>query len=258
MVMTDEKRAILEKVKKCLALAAEGSGATEDEAVSAAEKAREILDKWNLSIADVAKIEIQIMKYAVSDGRWENEKRDDEVRRGAVWPAWKERLFSAIAAGMGLGHFRQYWRHSMHQKLFLVGPEADIQVAEYLFIYLVRQVKTLTTKYAMKYRDGCGYAASELVKNSYRLGVVSSLHKRLGEINRKSEAVMSAVSVTGKELVIVRKDAIQKFMDEMNLKHSSGGHQRLTQDYYSGVEAGRNIPIHTGINGAKGTKYISA
>jgi hypothetical protein len=60
--------------------------------------------------------------------------------------------------------------------------------------------------------------------------------------------------MTGKEIVVVKNDAIQKYLESigMKLRNQSTSHNIMNQDAYSdGVEDGNNISLTKGIKGSQ-------
>ncbi len=251
--MITDKDKIIEKIKKMLALS---KSANEHEAALAASKAKEMLDNHNLEMAEIDEADIEVDKYSILDDRYnKNEtEREEHREKGHNWPVWKRRLVGAIANNMDLGFYIGVTYKKSYTKMMLVGTKTDVQVAEYLLIYLVRQIKTLTRKYA---KDSGINNRLEYYKNSYRLGIIRTLENRFIEMKHTSHIKMESTS-TGKDLVVVKNGAIEKELSKLDFSKFRSRSSIINTDAYGkGQSDGKDISIRMGVNSANQTKEIA-
>lgn len=171
-----DRETVLRRVVKLLALSKSSNA---NEAASAAAKAQELLLKYKLSLADAS----------AAGGNGEAPKPDPftrvKVDIGARAAPWKVHLSTAIAHGLNCKNlFRSGDRYFGGARVTFIGRESDVQVCQYLFDYLVREIDRLCD--AEVERLGPGYFgggaySSKAWRNDFRDGAVSTLRKRLRE-----------------------------------------------------------------------------
>jgi len=247
-----ERKELIEKIKKVLALR---ESPNENEAELAARKAEEMLRKYNISMAEIGEAEIEIREMAFTDGRVVWGVEDESVKtEGAKWPQWEGILASGLSKGYNLGAF--YSGYKGKQKLIFVGTEADLQVGQYMFIYLVRTVKEMATVFAKEYKKVVGTKCPPKMREDYRQGCADTLYYRLVEIGKVSEEKYQETK-TGKELVIVKGGKIKEYME--NMKFAKGRKKKDKERsgaYFVGREQGKEISINQGIKNSEGIHQI--
>lgn len=122
---------IIDRIRKLLALA--GDNPNEHEAAAAAAKAQALMQEHDLAAADVS---------VKTDARTAGITQAATVLRQRGKPgSWKEGLFSAVA------ETSDCWAWSTSTRGSMLGRERDVEMAEYLFAYLVRELERLQHAY---------------------------------------------------------------------------------------------------------------
>lgn len=168
---------IIDRIRKLLAMSASGSGATEAEATTYAEKAQELLGQWNLEMSEVGSGETSAV-----DGT----RTKDQTKMSAAHE-WQANLMSSVARNNfcfhatkvvhdrranGTGKMRDRRRH------FLVGRQVNIEMTVGVYSYLVASMERLCP-----YEDSRGRSYK-----SWFDGCVERLSARLTEQRQMSEA----------------------------------------------------------------------
>lgn len=254
--LTDEKKAkLIEKIKKCLALGKDPS-AFQHEAESAMEMAQRLMEEYNLSVTDVEVDEVVEVEFVTDRSRIIQWKA---LLAKYVANGFECQLFTRKGRGVGRSLDGQY--HP--SKLVFIGTKVDVEVAIYVFKYLSTVVERMKADFVKKVvvpsyvRTGSkGYKMNQ--GKSYAVGIVQALKLKIDEFaNRKKETVNSA-PITGKEMILVKKDAVAKYMRRYNMTKGTPI-KGLNRDAMStGQEHGAGISIHHGVNGSTGgTRFLN-
>lgn len=248
-----EKKKLLEKVKKLMALS---SSPNEHEAALAAERAKEILDKYNLSLSEVEIGEIEDKKYDLGITKVQN---------------WQLNLANCTAKTFNCQSYYTKGYGSMTAKLYFVGNEADVEVVEYFYSYLTRVIRKLTTPHirSLKIPKEMGPETDWLSPTrfrkkhrfSYYESLVDTLRSKLSTFAKKEgedSSTSSSTGLTGKEIIKVKKDAVKEYTDNKSLKsRKSRGNSLYAGSYNSGQEKGEEVNLHRGVGGSgKETKLL--
>jgi|APSaa5957512535_1039671.scaffolds.fasta_scaffold00685_8 hypothetical protein len=234
--MTD-KKSIIEKIKKLLSMA-NTKHYNEHEAAVAASQAQRLLDKHNLSSADIAVEEI-------------NEK-PLETNQRTPYP-WMQRLAGSVARNFNCTMFLR----QDHKKLDLifVGTDLDIEIAQYVFQYLYKTIITMHRKFGKSVSKEHHNRQGAI--DSYILGITMSLNDELrnfAEANKKKSetAVNPTTKMTGLELMIVKQNKIENYLSKYKMKQSKarGGGITDPNAYASGQCAGSKINLRRGVAGS--------
>jgi hypothetical protein len=227
------KPEVLEKIKKILALAV--NNPNEEEAALAAAKARELLDKYNLSIKDL-KEDMTIDNI-----------EDCYIKIENGIPRWNRMLLYYVA----LYNDCTFYHHNLRDGygMSIVGHNSDIEVFEYTYKYLKHMVEVLKSE--------VGIPAGMKIRNyhdSYCYGIVEGLWNRM----RKDKEKTTSTGDSRALMVIDRKKAVDKWCDE-NLKLRSGRGSSLKINYSAyakGVADSVKIVLRKGVrsdgNGGNG------
>lgn len=205
--ITNEQRAVIEKVQKLLALA--GNNTNEHEAEAATAKAMELLAAYNLSMHSVG-----------SANTTANAKRDDKKRKGGLY-AWQRALWQEVAQL----NFCMYWSIKGLQKGStyehrLLGSEVNVVLTETMADYLQGAVERIAQSWAKEQ----GYK-SVFVREAiaFREGMSHGLTARLQELRARRNRDEQAARGNGTALVLA--DVAQSETD-------------LNNDYLHGWEPG--------------------
>src|SRR5208337_2121204 len=120
------KEEVLSKVRKLFELS---NSPNENEAALAAAKARELLARYNLSIADLP----------TNDANSTLAATEASVRVGKAVRIWVKGLLIHVAEGFDCQHIIRR-RHCSDTVLSFIGTPADAEVAIYTFRFLYRQL----------------------------------------------------------------------------------------------------------------------
>lgn len=219
MTGSSNRKALLAKIRKCLAL---GKSANEAEAAAALAKARDLMDAYGLTAEDV---ELSEIGEELAKGN-----------RSQTPPMWENTLalvvqralgVQAVLAGPGEWHF--------------IGAGAAPQVAAYAFAVLFRQLKAARAEYTRNRLKRCGLAR---------------MRQRAG---MGSEAWATAVFVQIARLMPERPkdEAIGKYLAQrfgqlstVEAREASTKGRRTDQDYWAGHDQGRKVELHNAVGSA--------
>ena len=175
--MTDRDKAI-DRIRKLLALA-EGSGATEAEAMLAAERASEMMDRWKVERA-------QVDGAGASHGRIVCLDVGDQYEQRT----WVQHLFANVAKTFDCQGMVQMGGERMSYQF--VGDDADALVAAHFFDFLYRSCRKESD---MAWFDDRGTTAQLIYDisqrkftHAFRQGMAVRLGQRMGEMRERRAA----------------------------------------------------------------------
>jgi len=221
---------ILNRVKKLLAMAADGS--SPNEAAIAAKRARALMDKHQISEKDIVE----------SDGFGE----ETGGRRRQAIPKWEQ--FIAVKCAMLNDCKVTYDYGKWHEdgKTFrFQGFESDVVVARFMYGYLVENGNRLCKRF-MKTAEGSGIT----VTNTFKMGYSRELCDKITEIieERKSRVVTSTGTslVVQKTALVEQRFGVAKYGKSRSTRHYGFEYEAAAQ---AGRAAGRAANITTGVTG---------
>ncbi|MGO9568842.1 MAG: DUF2786 domain-containing protein [Desulfomonilaceae bacterium] len=189
------KEQVVSKVRKLFELS---NSSNENEAALAAAKARELLSRYNLSMADLPTDD---MKNAVS-------VTEASVGVGRVVRNWVKGLLIHVACGFDCEHIIRR-RHGSIPILTFIGTTADAQIAVYTFRFLFRELNRLVDRSLPKLKRENRFWSTSSLRYAYLDGAV----KRIGEkIHSKTEKIRAAERQGCKELVLAKEQMIKIYM----------------------------------------------
>lgn len=165
--LTDEQLAVIEKVRKLLALA--NNNPSEEEASVASAKAMQILAAFNLDMA-------------VVEQGGKSSKRSDQFLAGGLY-VWQRELWLAVAEL----NFCQYWyvpgqtRGSKYEHR-LLGRKENVVGTQLMATYIQNAIERLARE---KAGQGSRYFVREMI--AYREGMADRLCSRLRQLRRDQE-----------------------------------------------------------------------
>jgi hypothetical protein len=247
-----ERKRLMERVRKLLALS---ESPNENEAAFAAAKAKELLERYNLSISD---LEVDdIVEKGYDTGR---------VRMAT----WLLNLAASVARGFDCdiyytrgGGKRVGTDASATSRITFVGTDMDTEVAEYVFEYLRVTVERMTAEKVRNIEPPLltgwfGNIASYRLKmrNSYMMGLVSALDRKIREFAEPAAGgccpTHSASSPDEMQLVAVKERAIGEYMKRLKLRKGRRSSTSLLADGFNdGVNDGRGVSIKKGLRAKK-------
>ncbi len=220
------------------------NGCTEDEALSAAAKVAELLDRHDLSLTDVE------LRAAPC------ERRVYETRRRKRIPL--DDCIGAIALFCDCRVWREKTAAGEISYVFF-GLRSDIEVAH----YLAELIDTAVRAELGRFKTSADYGRfrhqqRHLANASFALGMVASIAERLVAMKAGRDQVNQG---TGRGLVVLKTSVVDAEFDKLDLKLRT---QRSTSRmvsmtaYEAGGAAGASLAINPGISerpsraGAKG------
>ena len=191
------KEEVISKVRKLFQLS---NSPNENEAALAAAKARDILGRYNLTMADLS---VDELKNAIS-------ATEASVKVGKVLRNWVKGLLIHVAQGFECEHVIRR-RNGCSPVLTFIGTSADAEVASYTFQFLYRELNRLVdrTLPTLKRQHRSWNAAA--LRYAYLDGAV----KRIGERFREQTRAARVTEIKCcKDLVLVKDEIIKNYMAE--------------------------------------------
>jgi hypothetical protein len=191
--MTREE--VISKVRKLFELS---HSPNENEAALAAAKARELLSRYNLSMADLP---MEDIKSAIAP-------TETSVTVGKVLRNWVKGLLIHVSRGFDCEHLICR-RGPSEPLLTFIGTGADAEVAVYTFHFLYRELNSLADKTLPRLkRENRGWSTAAL-RYAYLDGAV----KRIGERFLEQTRAVKATEIHAcKELVLAKEQIIMTYM----------------------------------------------
>lgn len=210
-------------------------GCTEQEALAAAEKVAELLDRYGLSLNAIDLRRQACQGVGIDTGRRRLAPIDDCVPSIAAFfdcRAWTEKRGSAPL------------RH------IFFGLRADVEAAHYLHDLIARAFTTETDAFA---RDGfcADFTSGERrsATHSFQIGLARGINGKLHHLREQREAALSASS--GRDLVPIKTSVVDAELDRLGLHFRRGGRASkrsvMTDAYAAGHEAGTRFEFRPGL-----------
>ncbi|MHA2264730.1 MAG: DUF7168 domain-containing protein [Candidatus Thorarchaeota archaeon] len=228
------KERLIEVVSKLTALAHD-EGATDGEKSVAAEKAAEMMAKYSITDYDVgafngeADLDLTQIDVDGLTGRHRN---------------WESTLAAVIAkvfdSKIVLTTWTEPWTASF------IGFTSDVEVSIHFYMRLRRAV----TRYSKLEYPG----AQLRNRNVFAYGMVRRLGERLNEAFAKRE---DFIPVDSRDLIIVKGERVQDFMDELfpNTRKSPKTKLKGSRDaYFKGEKAADKVTLHTPVEAGNGDR----
>ena len=189
------KEAVLSKVQKLFELS---NSPNENEAALAAAKARELLARYNLSIADLP----------MEDANSALAPIEASVRVGKAVRNWVKGLLIHVSEGFECQHIIRR-RHGLNTILSFIGAPADAEVAAYTFQFLYRQLDQLVERALPRLKRENRSWGSVALRHAYLDGAV----KRIGEkLQEQTNIIRTVENHECKELILIKDQMIKNYM----------------------------------------------
>jgi hypothetical protein len=231
-----DKIANLDKLKSRIeALRAKtiANGCTEDEAMSAAAKVAELLDRYDLSLSDV-------------------EIRDEQCQKIA-FETWRKKRIPLDGCVGAIADFCdcRVWREKNELgtlRYVFFGLRSDVAVAHYLTDLIDLAVRTEQGNYknSAEYRR-FRHNQRHLANASFAMGMIASIACKLTAMKVGRDAVNRS---TGRDLVVVKTAVVEAEMAklDLNLRSVRSTGRMVAMDAYdAGSAAGAALAINPGI-----------
>jgi hypothetical protein len=237
--MTEEKESILNRIQKLLKMSTE-NGASENEAMLAADKAQKLLQEHNLSIADI-KDDSQAEPMDSEDV-----EVDRDLWKGYIRNATAKLYFCKTYTTMKLDkHYKKV------KVITFVGRKSNRMVATEMCKYFINTVNRLADE---EFKEVPGSrAAINKMAHAFKQGAASKLSSRLNE--RYNEIAPEYIPQGNPDgLPVLYKNeqmAITKWLEQKGIRLRSAKSSMSIRDrvaYSRGSEKGNGIGINTQIN----------
>ena len=237
--MTEEKESVLKRIQKLLKMSTE-NGASENEAMLAADKAQKLLQEHNLSIADI-KDDSQAEPMDSEDV-----EVDRDLWKGYIRNATAKLYFCKTYTTMKLDtHYKRV------KVITFVGRKSNRMVATEMCKYFINTVNRLADE---EFREVPGSRASiNKMAHAFKQGAASKLSSRLRK--RYDEIAPEYIPQGNPDgLPVLYKNeqmAITKWLEQKGIRLRSAKTSMSIRDrvaYSRGSEKGNGIGINTQIN----------
>jgi hypothetical protein len=189
------KEEVLAKVAKLFELS---NSSNENEAALAASKARELLSRYNLTVADLPSEEMRSVICAT----------ETSLEVGKVLKNWVKALLIHVAGGFDCEHIIRR-RRAAEPVLTFIGTAADAEVALHTFIFLHRELNRFADKALPRLkRENRSWNTTSL-RYAYLDGAVRRIGERLREETR---ALRQAEQNDCRALVLAKRQIIGDYM----------------------------------------------
>ena len=237
--MTEEKESVLNRIQKLLKMSTE-NGASENEAMLAADKAQKLLQEHNLSIADI-KDDSQAEPMDSEDV-----EVDRDLWKGYIRNATAKLYFCTTYTTMKLDKY-----YKKVKVITFVGRKSNRMVATEMCKYFINTVNRLADE---EFREVPGSRASiNKMAHAFKQGAASKLSSRL---RKRYEEIAPEYIPQGNPdgLPVLYKNeqmAITKWLEDQGIRLRSAKSSMSIRDrvaYSRGSEKGNGIGINTQIN----------
>ena len=233
-----DNQELLKKIQKLLALA---ESPNEHEAETATRKAQELLVRHNLSIQQVQTLQDEYSKTNIDTVmRYKKE-------HSFVLDIVQEFFFVKVTLSRSYCRFSgNGYRATYNSEISLVGTPANVEVARYVYSYLVHTFKELWRTYQKE------NAAPLKHRTPFMLGLRDGLWSKLKETRNKVESEMG--------LVVIDDPDLQKYLTEsLGIKKAKKEtpNRRDYEAEEAGREKGKNIRIAKAVNYQSENKGLS-
>jgi len=210
-------------------------GCTEAEAIAAAAKVAELLDRYGLSLSDV---ELR---------RQSCESVGIETRRRRSGPL--DHTIGAIAAFFDCRCWSEKTEAETLRHVFF-GLPGDVEAAQYLYELIEKTFETETSVF----QNGNFYRKLHSSQrrqgtSSFQLGLSRGIMVKLDTLRREREAAMHRSS--GRDLMVVKASVVDEELEKLGItlksKAIGGKKYVLTDAYEAGQEAGERFEYRAGI-----------
>ena len=210
-------------------------GCTEQEALAAAEKVAELLDRYGLSLS-----ELDFKQQACEGASIETERR----RAGPV--------DDCVPAVAGFFDCRAWGEKGASGRLRYVffGLPADVAAARYLYDLVERAFETETARF----RLGPSYTAAptgvrRTLTNSFQIGLGRGIIAKLYNLRQARETALRSSS--GRDLVVAKADVVDAELAKLGLhlrtRSRSSGRRVLQKAFEAGQQAGLGFEYTPGV-----------
>lgn len=225
-----DKKNILKKIKKCLALSA---SANEHEAAAALAKAKELMDHHNITDADVLTAEV-------------NETRS-KAKQGASIPDYESDLAVVVARAFNC---RVIFSHEVNWNTYgpqsfcrFIGVNIEPELAQFAYDMLSRQLRKERAAYIKTKLRRCKKFNKTLRADMFCEGWVNSVTEAVNKFAKYAPDSPSRKAI--KAYVDTKFPKLTSLKD--NCRTTGKFNDRNLQDYYNGAMAGKDAKLQHGV-----------
>lgn len=237
---TEEQKKIAARIKALMAKTAE-NGATEEEALSAMQKARELMDKYGLTLEAIENDAASIAKQSI---------KRDHYKTFII----KDRLSALVARYCDC----KVWLNPKEGIIVFFGTEQDRQFAVWLLESLDLFVRNQNVRFmeSKGFRNGSGPWP---MQTGFMQGCLARINHRLHMLCEERERA-ARPNGRGKSLVLVKGALVSSAFAKLNMR--LGTHNAKTKvgdktSFAHGVAAGDRATFSRPINGGSGVRAIA-
>lgn len=235
MMDKKERNKVVDKIKKLMALS---ESSNEHEAALALQRAKDLLDKYNLTNQDLIIQEVvEIEGYSSSH---------ETIWIISLGNAISEYFNCEFLSKSGRMRGKREVRYSF------VGLEIDGEIAKYAFDYVITTINRMRNIYAKGLHKKLSRSDKINLGRSYRLGLIKAVRNKLEVFADNHKEALAREgnnkSTLENQIIHVKKNAVRKYLNELgvrkekiysNIKDNSG--------YGAGLKDGQNINIRSGV-----------
>ena len=211
-------------------------GCTEEEALEAAEKVADLLDRYGLSLSELELRHQPCEGFGIETGR----------KRGAP-------LDDIVPAIAGFCDCRS-WMETTPDKLIrhvIFGLPADTAGARYLYDVIAAAVEAGTASFRADdlYQEHHSSQRASATR-SFQVGMVHSIAGKLHQLKQRRDTGIR--SAHGRDLVPIKRGVIDEELEKLGISFQSKlkrAARVLSGAYQAGREAGEAFELHPGIEG---------
>ncbi|MFW6310614.1 MAG: DUF2786 domain-containing protein [Nanoarchaeota archaeon] len=227
--MNNEREKIMEKVNKLFRLS---NSSNPHEASLALERAKDILDKYNLEFYEIEEASSDVTEETIlSAGRISN---------------WKKVLINIISKFFDCKTYYNKYRNTRNNSYQVVGNKLDILLCKSAFGFIKEQLETMANEAVNEYRKR-GYCRSRKettsFKRSFLFSAINEIEKRFDILKSEKEAKKGK-----KYSIMVRKEEnIDEYFKEKfkNIRHTTFKiNVNNLEGAFMGAKAGKRVSLN--------------
>jgi hypothetical protein len=223
------------------------NGCTEEEALLAAEKARELMDQYRLTQSDI-EIQAEPIDQTYVNRRQQHKNVSEDYCLGGI------KHYCGVKAW-----FSHVWENGkLVNKLVLFGLRGDCELARWLYEMIGSTIMATTEGYKQATKDDFppGRFRRQAITD-FRMGMAGRINQRLHEMARAMEPI--AKTATGTALVVVRTAVVDAAYARLNLnlRATKGRSYRMGDAFARGLVAGDRVTLNRPVSRGKPAGYLS-
>jgi len=226
-----DKKQILEKIKKCLAL---GKSANEHEAAAALAKARELMDEYSVTEADVLTADVNEARAKASAA----ERPASHELRLARTVAKAFRCECLFTSKWNIKTFKQEgnWK--------FIGLNIAPELAQFAFEVLLRQLKKERAAYIKTRLKRCKSANKTIRADAFCDGWTATVKSMIEKFANYQPIPEIRAYINTKYPALTERTVESR----ANGKSGKMG-DRISDDFFNGAMAGKDAKLHHGVGG---------